>query len=71
VWNRGRFRGRFRVSTSYYPVIVVTKILHIIYMGNWTVKGCVPAIFNFFYKLYRSHLIFLLIENSSKKVSLM
>jgi len=25
-WNRGRFRGRFRVSTSYYPVIVVTKI---------------------------------------------
>jgi len=24
--NRGRFRGRFRVSTGYYPVIVVTKI---------------------------------------------
>jgi len=27
TWNRGRFRGRFRVSTSYYPVIVVTKII--------------------------------------------
>jgi len=26
TWNWGRFRGRFRVSTSYYPVIVVTKI---------------------------------------------
>jgi len=26
TWNRGRFSGRFRVSISYYPVIVVTKI---------------------------------------------